>query len=109
MTHASFILVTAIVLILAFALGWAAHALVHRFARVAGGDMDEVDRLARELHEAEELRDQAIAWIDQREGELTSQLTQTEAELRATMDGLRDARVEAEDLRQYVETLNARG
>lgn len=108
MDRTAFILVIAIVLILAFGLGWSAHWLVHRFSRVAGGDIDEVDRLARELHEAEDIRDQAIAYIEAREAELTSQIAQTEAELRATMEGLRDARTESEELRTYVETMNAR-
>jgi len=60
MNRSAFIVLTAIVLILAFGLGWVSHWLVHRFTRVAGGDMDELDRMARELHEAEELRDQAL-------------------------------------------------
>ena len=34
---------------------------------------------------------------------MASQLLQTEAELRAAMEGLRDARTEAEELRTYVE------
>ena len=35
--------------------------------------------MSRELHEAEETRDQAITYLQQREAELTNQLTQTEA------------------------------
>ncbi len=108
MTRTAFILVTAIVLILAFGLGWFSHWLVHRFIRVAGGDVDEIDRMAQDLHDAEEMRDQALAFLESRETELGSQLAQAEAELRATMDGLRAARAEAEELRLYVETLNAR-
>ena len=107
MNRSAFILLTAIVLILAFGLGWVSHWLVHRFSRVAGGDMDELDRMARELHEAEDLRDQALQWGEAREAELTGQLAGAEAELRATMEGLRDARSEAEDMRLYVESLNA--
>jgi len=34
---------------------------------------------------------------------MTNQQAQTEAELRAAMDGLRDARREAEELRAYVD------
>ena len=55
--------------------------------------------MSQELHDAEETRDQAITYLQQREAELTNQLNQTEAELRAAMDGLRDARQEAEELR----------
>lgn len=102
-----FIIATALVLLAAFALGWFAHWLVHRLTRVSAGDIDELDRLARELHEAEELRDEALTWAERREEELVSKLNQSEAELRATMEGLRDARAESEELRAYLERLNA--
>jgi prefoldin subunit 5 len=59
--------------------------------------------MAQALHEAEETRDQAITYLQQREAEITNQLSQTEAELRAAMDGLREARHEAEELRGYIE------
>ena len=68
--------------------------------------MSEVDHLAQQLHDAEEQRDQAIAYYQQQEGELTNKLAQTEAELTAAMDGLRDARREAEELRTYIERTN---
>lgn len=95
MTRTEFILVTALALFAAFALGWFAHWLLHRFTRLGDGDMGEVDRLAAALHEAEERRDQAIAYVQSRETELQGQLAQTEAELRAAMDGLRAARQES--------------
>ncbi len=106
MNRTELIVATAVILFVAFALGWFAYWLLHRFTRVTGGDMSEIDRLAQELHEAEELRDQALAWMEHREAELTNQLSQTEAELRAAMDGLRSARAEVERLR---EALEARG
>ena len=65
-----------------------------------------VDRLAQALHEAEETRDQAIIYLEQREAELSNQIAQTEAELRAAMDGLRDARHEAEEMRAYIDRMN---
>jgi hypothetical protein len=98
-----FILVTAFVLLAAFAMGWFAHWLLHRFTRVTDGDMGEVDRLAQALHEAEEMRDQAITYLQQREAELTGQLAQSEAELRAALDGLRDARRHAQELENRLE------
>lgn len=106
MNRTEFIVVTAIILFVAFALGWFAYWLLHRFTRVAGGEMGELERMAQELHDAEEMRDQAIIYLQQREAELTNQLAQTEAELRAAMDGLRDARHEAEELRGYIERMN---
>jgi len=99
MNRTEFIITTAIILFIAFAVGWFAHWLLHRFTRVKQSDVADLDRMSQELHEAEEARDQAITYLQQREAELTNQLSQTEAELRAAMDGLRDARHEAEELR----------
>jgi prophage endopeptidase len=106
MSRTEFIIATAIILFVAFCLGWFANWLIHRFTRVAAGDVAELDRMSQDLHEAEETRDQAITYLQQREAELTNQLSQTEAELRAAMDGLRDARYETEELRAYIESVN---
>ena len=65
--------------------------------------------MAQELHQAEESRDQATAYMQQREAELTNKLSQTEAELEAAMDGLRAARSETEELRSYIERVNQAG
>jgi len=109
MNRAEFIITTAIILFVAFMVGWFAHWLVGRFTRVGQGDMGDLDKMAQSLHEAEEERDQAVAYYQQREAELTNQYNQTEAELRAAMDGLREARQEAEELRAYIERTNAAG
>jgi septal ring factor EnvC (AmiA/AmiB activator) len=103
MTRIKFIIATAIILFVAFCAGWFANWLIHRFTRVARSDVEELERMAQELHEAEETRDQAITYLQQREAELTNQLSQTEAELAAAMDGLRDARREAETMRAQIE------
>lgn len=107
MNRTEFIIATTIILFVAFMLGWFTHWLLHRFSRIAGSDMGEVDNLAQSLHEAEETRDQAILYLEQREAELTNQISQTEAELRAAMEGLRDARHEAEEMRAYIERMHA--
>ena len=109
MNRTEFIIATAIILLLAFALGWFTYWLMHRFTRVTGGDMAELDNLAQSLHEAEEVRDQAIIYLEQREAELLNQIAQTEAELRAAMEGLRDARHEAEEMRAYIERMHSNG
>ncbi|MBF9057085.1 hypothetical protein HKCCA1065_10835 [Rhodobacterales bacterium HKCCA1065] len=103
MNRTEFIIAITIILIIAFALGWFANWLVHRLTRVSDADVNELESLAASLHEAEELRDQAITYIEQRESELTTQLSQTEAELRAAMDGLREARSENDHLRSKLE------
>ncbi|MBO6868419.1 MAG: hypothetical protein VXZ18_10820 [Pseudomonadota bacterium] len=105
MNRTEFIIATAIILFVAFCLGWFANWLVHRFTRVSQADVNELEKMSQELHEAEETRDQAITYLQQREAELTNQLTQTEAELSAAMEGLREARHEAEELRSYVERM----
>jgi len=103
MNRTEFIITTAIVLFIAFTVGWFAHWLVHRFTRVNQSDVADLDRMSQELHEAEETRDQAITYLQQREAELSNQLAQTEAELNAAMEGLREARRDAEEYRVIVE------
>ena len=103
MNRTEFIIATAIILFVAFALGWFASWLVNRFTRVTKAEIGELDKMAQALHEAEETRNQAITYLQQREAEITNQLSQTEAELRAAMDGLREARQETEELRNYIE------
>lgn len=106
MNRTEFIVATAIILFVAFVLGWFASWLVNRATRVTKADIGELDRMAQALHEAEETRDQAITYLQQREADITNQLSQTEAELRAAMDGLRDARQEAEEYRSMLERKN---
>ena len=103
MNRSEFIITTAIILFVAFCVGWFANWLVHRFTRVSQSDIGELEKMSQSLHDVEELRDQAITYLQTRETEMASQLLQTEAELRAAMEGLRDARTEAEELRTYVE------
>ena len=106
MNRTEFIVAIAAILFVAFILGWFAHWLISRFTRLSQSDVGELDKLAQSLHEAEETRDQAIAYLQQREAEMNNQMAQTEAELRAAMDGLRDARHETEELRSYIEQGN---
>lgn len=106
MQRTQFIIVTAIILFVAFLIGWFFHWVVARLTRVSQADLGEIDQMAQSLHEAEETRNEAISYIQQREAELTAQLTQSEAEYRAAMEGLRDARTEAEELRAYIEKMS---
>ena len=109
MNRNELVIATAIVLMLAFTLGWFAHLVVQRLRRVSAADMGELEKLAQALHEAEETRDQAVVYLEQRESELQNQIAQTEAELRAAMEGLRDARHEAEEMRAYIERMHSNG
>lgn len=103
MNGTEFIFVTAIILFVAFLLGWFASWLVHRLTRVTTSEISDLDRMAQELQEAEEARDQALEYLQGREAELLNKQSQTEAELAAAMDGLRAARTEAEELRTALE------
>ncbi|WP_299756581.1 hypothetical protein [uncultured Boseongicola sp.] len=103
MNGTELIFATAAILFVAFMAGWFAHWLISRITRVTRSDMDDLDRMAQELHRAEEERDQAVTYMQQREAELSNRMAQTEAELNAAMEGLRNARNEAEDLRGYIE------
>ncbi|MEM6307881.1 MAG: hypothetical protein AAF701_07840 [Pseudomonadota bacterium] len=109
MNRSEFIIVIAIILCVAYVMGWFTHWLVNRFVRVTKNDISELDAMAQQLHDAEETRDQAVSYVQQREAEMNNQLSQTEAELSAAMDGLRSARAEAEELRTYIEQQNQPG
>ncbi len=106
MNRTEFIALTAVILFVAFVLGWFAHWLIHRFRRVKGADLNEIDKLAQQLHDAEEQRDQAVSYYQEREMDLNNQLHQTEAELSAAMEGLRESRQEAAELRAFIEKAN---
>ena len=100
MNRTEFVVAIAVILFVAFLLGWVASWVVHRFSRVTVSDVAELEEMARALHEAEEQRDEAITYLRYREQELTTKLG-------AAMDGLRESRQEASELRRYVESLNA--
>ncbi len=103
MGRTELVIITAVILFTAFVLGWLAHWLVQRFNRVDTANVAELDHMASALHDAEEARDAALAQLEARETELLHELNQTRAELQAAMDGLGNARREAEELRAYIE------
>lgn len=106
MSRIEFIVSTSIVLLIAFLIGWFASWVFHRVSRGGSADIGQLDQMADALSEAEETRDQAIAYMNEREEELMGQLSQTEAELRAAMEGLQHARHETDELRSYIERGN---
>lgn len=103
MNRIEFIIATAIILFVTFLVGWFAHWLLHRFSRVAQSDITQLERMAGELNDAEEARDSAVTYMQQREADLTNQMTQLEAELKAAMDGLHTARLENENLQSQLQ------
>ena len=103
MNRTEFIIATTIILFVAFILGWFSHWLLNRFLRVSQSEMGELDTMAQQLHDAEEQRDQAVTYYQQREQELTNRQKQTQAELDAAMGGLHDARQEVDQLRDFID------
>ena len=100
MNRTELIVVTTVILFVAFVIGWFVSWLMHRFTRVTQSDLGELDHMAQQVHEAEEARDAAESEMRERERELSNRLSQTQAELSATMEALRDARSEIETLRE---------
>jgi hypothetical protein len=74
MNRTEFVITTAIILFIAFAMGWFTNWLLHKFTKVSKSDLSEFEKMAQELHEAEETRDQAITYLRKREAELTNKL-----------------------------------
>lgn len=103
MNRTEFIIATALILLAAFATGWFAYWLLHHFTRVTKAELGELESMASALHDAEEARDAALAHLEAREDEMAHELQGREAEAAATMDALRDARAEIEELRDYIE------
>jgi len=75
MNRTEFILTTTIILFVAFCLGWFANWLFNRFVRVSHSDVSALDKMAQSLYEAEDMRDQAITYIEKRETEMSNQLS----------------------------------
>jgi hypothetical protein len=99
MNRWEFIVIIAVLLFVAFALGWIAHRIASKLSQVTKADLNEMEALAAALHDAEEARDQAVSFLHHREAELKSQIAQVQAELKTAMEGLRDARDAANNLR----------
>ena len=54
MNRSEFIITTAIILFVAFCVGWFANWLVHRFTRLSQSDIGELEKMSKSLHDAEE-------------------------------------------------------
>ena len=95
MNREEFIISAAIVLFLAFLLGWLSRWLLQRLNMVSEKDLKDLNKISAALLEAEEGNEKA----KNRELELNKKISQLEAELGAAMDGLRAARLETEELK----------
>ena len=102
MNREEFIISAAIVLFLTFLLGWLTRWLLQRLNMVSEKDLNELNKISAALLEAEKDNEKAR----NRELELDKKISQLGAELEAAMDGLRAARLEAEELRSSIEKKN---
>jgi len=100
MSQFDLIIFTSIVLFVTFCLGWLAHLLIaklgHKFERNQTGE----HAVAVAFHKSEAENANIVDKLKERDAELTNKLAQAKAELSATMDGLHNARIEIESLRE---------
>ena len=94
MSQIELIIFTSIVLFITFSLGWLARILIeklsHKSSRTPTGDR----LMAESFHKSETDHALIVNQLKKRDTELTSKLAQAQAELKATMDGLHNARIE---------------
>lgn len=98
MDHNQFIMATAATLFAAFMLGWFAHWVLHRLTRVTHAEIGAVEHMARQLHDAEAARDDAIA----RAEEMSARASEADARRDETENSLTEAVAEIEELREYI-------
>jgi len=100
MSQFELIIFTSIVLFVTFCLGWLAHLLIaklgHKFEKNQTGE----HAIAVAFHKSETEYAKIVDKLKERDAELTNKLAQAKAELGATMDGLHNARIEIESLRE---------
>ena len=100
MSQIELIIFTSIVLFITFSLGWLARILIeklsHKSSRTPTGDR----LMAESFHKSETDHALIVNQLKKRDTELTNKLAQAQAELKATMDGLQNARVEIENLKE---------
>ncbi len=94
MNREEFIISAALVLFLAFLLGWLSRWFLQRLNMVSEKDLKDLNKISAALLEAEKGNEKARNI----ELELNKKISQLEAELEAAMDGLRAARLETEEL-----------
>lgn len=108
MNRTEFITATAVILFTTFVVGWLVGLIVQRMTRPTRASMNELDRMAQQLHEAEQARDIAVARLERREAELMSKLAAADVEWQTAMEELRVRRTEIEELRDYIDRKLAR-
>ena len=90
-------LIGALVLFAAFAMGWCMHWLWMQLLRDSLPSIEAMSNVTQELLNATAQRDAAREKAAQKEAELTKLLAQARAERDAAMEGLRQSRINETD------------
>ena len=100
MSQFDLIIFTSIVLFVTFCSGWLAHLLIAKLGHKSERTQTGEQATAEAFHKSETEHANIVAKLKERDAELTNKLAQAKAELSATMDGLHNARIEIESLRE---------
>ena len=100
MSKFDLIIFTSIVLFVTFCLGWLAHLLIAKLGHKPNRNQTVEHAMAEAFHKSETEHANIVDKLKERDAELTNKLAQAQAELSATMDGLHNARIEIENLRE---------
>jgi len=100
MNRTELTVIVAATFMVAILIGWILRWLYSRIGQAGLSTSGGSNDLAARLHAAEEARDAAYLDRDQTVGDMKKRLVQTEAELKAAMEGLGDARRDADAIRR---------
>ena len=100
MSQFDLIIFTSIVLFVTFCSGWFAHLLIAKLGHKSDRNQTGGHDMGEAFHKSETEHANIVDKLKERDAELTNKLAQAQAELSATMDGLHNARIEIENLRE---------
>ena len=104
MTRDNLIIAIALVLFAAFLLGWFSCWLVGRISRPGKAELNVLDRLTEDLHEAEAALERLTGEGQDREATMHERLAFSASELTTARGALQEASEEIEELRAYIES-----
>lgn len=103
MTRDDFIATTALILFAAFVIGWLSCWLIGRLTHPGKAELARYHQLVADLHEAETARDQNTQEASNREASLHERLAFSANELAQSHEALKEASIEIEELRAYID------
>lgn len=108
MTRSELMLIMALALFGAFCLGWLCRWIFGAMARAGTNNVATLHTMNTQIEQAEAAHSDLAAQLAETDSRLTARLREKEAELEATMDGLRQARQNALDWQAAYQDLEAR-